>query len=422
MDWDVVAEILGDLSHYRGSSVRDRPMRRCFMMILCFSFVGALAGCGKSKEAAETEPDLPEWLAEDEDAAASDRRNDAEFFGDDEQSAEDWNDSDDGRTADRAVDSERLGKLELRLQEGDRFPLRKVIDVELAQASMNGPPEISRRRLEMMMMITVGEQADERTKLQVAYDRVLYTRDIGGDHLEYDSRQPPQEIPVAVRMYHDMVRDGFSFWVDDKNHIVESEDFKAFIGRCLQNIPEDQRQQVLYEVESTGENGITDFIDNSIGLLPYGYHKAGDAWERTRNIGRPIPMVVKNTYTLTNLSADTAVISVNGIIGPSSAVQQAGASSDLQVNVTGGSSEGSCIVFRDTGLPQKSHVETVVDMMVTAGPVQFTQEQKTVTTIESYPAVHNSEPRVMTAEHEFAASDEPPAARPVRGRKVRRLK
>lgn len=390
-------------------------MRQLFIALLGFAITFSHAGCGGSKQTAGPDAELPDWLAE-EDSPKS-RRKSAE----DDEFEEDEFDFTSEEVADdterRAPGREKTGRLELQLQPGDRFPLRKVIDVELSQASLNGPPEVSRRKLEMMLMIQVGEQIDDRTRLQVRYDRIKFVRDVAGEHLEYDSRQPPGEIPFAVRMYHDMVKDGFSFWIDKQNRISESDDFRTFLTRCLRNIPEDKRQQVLFEAEAnTGETGITDFIDNSIGLLPYGYHKPGDTWEKTRNVARPVPMVVKNLYTLKSLEKDSAVISISGLISPSTTATDPSAANEVRVNVAGGRAEGACTVFRDTGLPRESRVETVVEMVVSAGAVQFTQQQKTVTTIESFPSAPNSRPRVLNASMESDAAEpdeeeEPPVRR-----------
>ena len=62
------------------------------------------------------------------------------------------------------------------------------------------------------------------------------------------------------------------------------------------------------------------------------------------------------------------------------------------MTVTGGHTNGECTVFRDTGLPRSSHIETLVDMLVQAQGVEFRQQQKTVTTIESYPVVGGATP------------------------------
>jgi hypothetical protein len=374
-------------------------MRHFVACLLGLAVVFSSGGCSNSKETAESEPELPDWLADADDDSPRSRK---DLSGDELEEDSDELADDEPSTSHR----ERSGKLELKLQPGDRFPLRKVIDVELSQASLNGPPEISRRTLDMMLMIQVGEQVDDRTRLQVRYDRIKYVRDVAGEHLEYDSRQPPTDVPFALRMYHDMVKDGFSFWIDRQNRIVESDDFRTFLTRCLRNIPEDKRQQVLFEAEAnTGETGITDFIDNSIGLLPYGYHRAGDSWEKTRNVTRPVPMVVENVYTLKSLADDSAVISIHGMVSPSTTSTAPADEQEVRVSVVGGQALGSCTVFRDTGLPRESRVETIVQMVVKAGQVEFGQEQKTITTIESYPAATNSRPRVVSASLE--SDDEP---------------
>jgi hypothetical protein len=364
-------------------------MRIFLILFLALTLVLPSTGCTKTADDAENvAAELPDWLEEDQ-APRSRRsknlrseRDDAEY--------------DSAAQNDRPT-AERPGKLELKLNPGDRFPLTKTVDVELAQVSQNGPPEISRRKLEFMLLIEVIEKRADRTRLQVRYERVKYSREVAGEKLEFDSRQPPAEIPFAVRMYHDMVRDGFSFWINEENQIVEAEDFRAFLNRCLRNIPEDRRQQAIIEAEGNGENGITDFIDNSVALLPFGYRKAGDSWDKTRNVSRPIPMVIRNTYRLEELNDQTALISISGKVGSSTTTGESLTSNDFRVTVTGGHTNGECTVFRDTGLPRSSRIETLVDMLVQAQGVEFRQQQKTVTTIESYPVAPGTAPARLSA-------------------------
>ncbi|QDT54526.1 hypothetical protein Pan44_25590 [Caulifigura coniformis] len=360
----------------------DRPMRISLLLIIGLSLLLPATGCSKAPEQGDGDnvaSELPDWLEEDEARPARKSRKRSS------EAAEEVA-YDSAAENDRPA-HERPGRLELKLNPGDRFPLTKVVDVELAQASLNGPPEISRRRLELMLMIEVADRRSDRTQLRVKYERVKYSREVAGEKLEYDSRTPPAEVPFAVRMYHDMVRDGFAFWLNQENQIVEAEDFKAFLNRCLRNIPEEKRQQALLEAEGNGENGITDFIDNSIALLPFGYRKTGDSWDKTRNVSRPIPMVIRNTYRLEELNDETAIISITGKVGASTTTGESPISNDFRVTVTGGQSMGECTVFRDTGLPRSSRVETLVDMLVQAQSVEFRQQQRTVTTIESYPVV-----------------------------------
>jgi hypothetical protein len=380
----------------------DEPMRTFFTLLCGLSLLTWSPGCSKPSDNAVAES-VPDWL--EEDAPRKPRKKPLDERADDEE------EFDSAAANDRPAHT-RPGKLELKLNPGDRFPLTKVVDVELAQASLSGQPEISRRRLELTLMIEVADRRADRTQLRVKYDRVKYSREVAGEKLDYDSRTPPAEVPFAVRMYHDMVRDGFSFWINQENQIVEADDFKAFLTRCLRNIPEEKRQQALFEAEGNGENGITDFIDNSIALLPFGYRKAGDTWDKTRNVSRPIPMVIRSTYRLEELNDETAIISINGKVGASTTTGESLVSNDFRVTVTGGQTNGECTVFRDTGLPRSSRVETLVDMLVQAQSIEFRQQQKTVTTIESYPVASNAPAKVIGASYEETGEeDEEPRPR-----------
>ncbi len=278
-------------------------------------------------------------------------------------------------------------KLDLQLKPGDRFPLRKVVRQELTQSTLTGTPSVSQSELEVMFAITVQEVQAERVKLSVRYDRVRYSHDIAGERVAFDSISAPLEVPVAVRAYRDMIGDGFSFWLGENNQIASVEGFTDFLRRCMRNVPEELRSSVMLGIEATsGEDGIANFVDNSIGLLPPGSaRRPGDTWSQPRFVSRPIPMQIENDYTLKNLTAGEAVIEIRGAISPANV--GSAQSEGVKVRVVGGSTQGTCTVYRQTGLPRESHVERVVDMIVTMAPVEFRQQKRIVTTIESFPVV-----------------------------------
>ncbi|MGE4003653.1 MAG: DUF6263 family protein [Planctomycetaceae bacterium] len=330
----------------------------------------ALCGCGRS-DVDEAEPELPAWLTEDESAAEPES---IELAAADSARAP---------ALDRAV-------LQLSLHPGDRFPLRKVVEQELIQASLNGVPQISRSTLELLLAITVEDVQSDRTRLSVRYDRVRYSHEVAGEQVQYDSASPPAHIPEAALAYHGMLNGGFAIDLGADNQIAGVSGFREFLDRCLQHVPADQRQRVMLDIEAkSGENGIADFVDNTIGLLPAAGDKAvGDTWEMARHIGRPIPMLVTTVYTLKGLNDSLADIGVTGTISPSTTLGQSTDSDQgVRIIVQGGSSDGHCTLYRDSGLPKESRIERIVDMTVQlAGGIEFTQQSRTVTTVESYPA------------------------------------
>lgn len=317
-------------------------------------------GCQKLSDSTSKEPDLPDWLTED------DSKNDSSAL--------------------FAANSAKLG---LNLKPGDQFPLRKVVEQELTQDSLSSRQQANRSRLEILFAISVTEKQADRTKLSVRYDRVKYSHDVADEHVEYDSTSPPSVIPIVVQAYHDMVRDGFSFWIGANNQIVEVEGFQEFLDRCLRNVPDEYRKNVVLAMEaSSGETGIANFVDNTIGLLPYGKPpNVGDSWERQGVIARPVPMHANNVYTLKELTDNFAVIDIRGTITPSTTVSSIEDGLGVRINIAGGDTSGSCTIFRETGLPRQSRVDRTVNMTVTmANAVEFRQRKRITTTIESFPS------------------------------------
>jgi len=341
-----------------------RP-RSCLLWLVALGCLCAQS-CNSRRNSETPEVELPAWLTEERTSAQS-------------------------GTPDQPVNDSTSAEFRLNLTQGDRFPLRKVVQQELVQETVSGTPTRNFSQLELMMAITVLEKQMERTKLGVRYSRVKYLHDIADEHVEFDSAAPETGDFAGVQAYRDMINDGFAFWIGADNQIVEVEGLADFVNRCLRNIPAEKRQDVVLGIEAgSGESGIANFVDNTIGLLPYGKRTSpGDSWERQQQISRPVPMHISNTYTLKELTRGLAVIDIRGSISPSTMLSPAQGENSVNVTVNGGSTLGSCTIFRDTGLPKESRVDRIVDMTVVMdNSISFRQTKRVTTQVESFPATN----------------------------------
>lgn len=345
---------------------RPRPSCGIALCLLVFS----LSGCGRS-EVDDGEPQLPAWLTQEDPAT------DASSI---------------VLAAAETAEPPRVetAALQLTLSPGESFPLRKLIEQELKQASLDGVPQISRSSLELSLSIRVDSVEAGRKRLGVLYDRVRYAHEVAGEEVSYDSTSPPSPVPAAALAYHGLIGRGFSLELGPDNQVAGVIGFREFLEGCLQHVPAEQRQRVLVDVEANaGENGIADFVDHTIGLLPADITKAlGETWERDRHIVRPIPMHIRTSYTLTGLNDSLASIGIAGTISPSTTLGDAApADQNVRIVVRGGHCEGHCTLYRESGLPKESRVVQVVDMTVQlAGGIEFNQQSRTVTTVETGPA------------------------------------
>ncbi|WP_339727528.1 DUF6263 family protein [uncultured Gimesia sp.] len=295
-----------------------------------------------------------------------------------------------------SLQNEKVEVLELNLAVNQRFPMIKTVEQSLSQASAAGIVN-SKSKLELVLALTVEElQDDGRKRFKVRYTGVKYSHNIAGEQVNFDSNRVSGPVPPEVQAYQRLVNNGFSFWIGADNKIVELVGFDEFIKRCLQNTPASQRETVLAKIsESSGDDGVANFIDDSIGLLPYnidenhkgGAIRVGETWTKTRRVTQPIPMTLKTEYTLRELNDKIATINIAGDIAASkisSPINQNGKS--VQLYIRGGKSFGTCLIDRKTGLPLESKIERFLETTVKlASGKQFEQQKQIITTIRAFP-------------------------------------
>ncbi|MBS0202331.1 MAG: hypothetical protein JSS49_05470 [Planctomycetes bacterium] len=295
------------------------------------------------------------------------------------------------KPADRLPEAE----LELKLAVGDRFPLKKRIEQRLTQSDGVGGSLVNVSLLEMMLSLVVEEVQDGNKRLSVRYHRIRYGHNIAGRKVEYNS-DDNTPAPTEALVYAGLKNNGFSFWIGPDNRVVELVGFQEFLQRCLQNVPPAYRDAVLRQLEGTQhEEGLANFVDDGIGLLPYSNDprhpavavKVGSSWElRPRRTEAPIPMSVSTRCQVRNMNDTSAEIGLMGkISGTGTAVTIQDGNRRLQILLRGGYCNGTCTVDRRTGLPTQSEVNRSLEMTVTLpNEMQISQRKEVLTTITSF--------------------------------------
>lgn len=282
--------------------------------------------------------------------------------------------------------------LRLRLATGMRFPVMKSVRQTLVQGdAVSGRQVTGFSELEMLMSATVEEvAADASMRLRVRFERITYRQDAAGRVYEFDSSRPIGDGPPEAAVYAAMAGDGFSLRVGADNGITERFDFDEFLGRCLAAVAVEDRDRVTSRIaETSGDESIANFVDDSIGYLPlrpnHGSTAAeGDVWRRERRVVRPIRLFVAETCSLARLDPRIAEIDVNGTIGASETFDATAA--DAEVRVGGGHSVGHCRVDRATGLPLESRIERLIELRVRQPDGgEFDQLKRVETTIRAFP-------------------------------------
>jgi hypothetical protein len=254
-------------------------------------------------------------------------------------------------------------------------------------------PALAETRLELTLVITVEEVRADAILLGVRYSRVNYAHDVAGQQLSYDSSTHQGAVPWDALPYAGMINNGFSFWLGRDNSIREMVGYKEFLERCVAEVPLERRETLLSEISNRfGDDGVANFVDDSIGLLPYDATVdpdaatrvlPGDVWTRERRLMQPVPVQLTSTYRLTDINDATAEIDITGRIASGDAAATANAG---RLRISGGHSLGRCIVDRATGLPLEMNLTRYITMkLTTADEKEVVQEKTIVTTIRAFP-------------------------------------
>ena len=310
-------------------------------------------------------------------------------------------------------------KIELRLKPGDRFPLIKTVEHTLRQPTEQGW-SISKSKLEMLLSVTVREirpmaetgrrNADPRAGeklLEVQYHRVRFSQELPGrKKVEYNSDAPVSPVPLVAAGYHGLKDNGFEFWVNKDNQIVEIVAFDQFLDRCLKEVPANKQKQVRTAMAATsGADGIANFVDDSIGLLPTSAVREGDSWTRDRQILQPVPMHSNTRYVLRRMTDEVAEIDLVGTLSSLITNFTQENKPEVDVSIRGGQSIGNCLIDRRTGLPLQTKIDQSLDMLVKLpNGSEFEQHKTTVTTVRYFPG-QNGVPAPSLDESTDAASD-----------------
>ncbi len=303
--------------------------------------------------------------------------------------------------------TEPAARLQLNLPPGQPLPLWKSVEQVLIQKTPDGD-RLSHSSLQLEATIRLEEKTPDGSQLvSVVYNRVRYRQDLAGRSFAFDSTVPSGPLPVEALPYQGLVGNGFSFWIGKDHRILKPVGFADFLKRCIRDVPPAQQQRVQASFSETTDEGVANFIDDSLGFLPPNPEvEVESSWTRERQVAKPVPLLLSSRCTLRRLTPQFAEVDIAGTIAhPKSFSPEAWPAGDLQVIVRGGHSKGRCEIDRQTGLPLHAEIKRFVDMEVRLASGQtFDQQKITTTTIRLFPRETSPAPSgVVPASAEFPA-------------------
>lgn len=355
-------------------------LRWTLLIVLFCTFSG---GCSYFQEAAsDDEIDLTE-LDDGEKEETSE--------GTDEAEPQDFRQFARSQELAKSQEPTRDSVADVKLKVGDRFPFQKTVEHRLTQVDREGT-HISTSRADILLTLTVdGISPDGRKLLTVDFQRVQYSQDILGNKVTYSSDEPTDAVPQEALLYSGLAGNGFTFTLGPDNRPMDVSGYTDFLRRCLRNVPEGAKAAIASQFDTSKEiDGIANFIDESIGLLPLraGFKRGeggvvkGDFWDlEPRSSESPLPLVTSSRCVMKNVSPESAEILLTGrISGSADPVIMHEPEGDMKAFVKGGNCSGSCKVNSQTGMPILSQIQRSFDLVFELPDGQKIQQSKDTVT------------------------------------------
>lgn len=294
----------------------------------------------------------------------------------------------------------------VQLRAGDQFPFLKTVRQTVVQkktfpGQLKTDQVTAQTLMQLTLNLSVLDSSATGHVMQVRYDRVQYSQDVNGQKQTFDSaaRSPngqlSNQVPAGIEAYAGMVGAGFRFMLTTQNQINGTDGLGAFLDQCVSATPFDQRVSIRAALEQRFQSGaITELVDESIGLLPYGSSiaKTGDVWVTDRQLKQQSPIQMQTTCRLISTSSTAAEIGLTGRIE---------SSAGSAFRISDGRTMGTCLVDLATGMPVHSHRSSYLKM--SSQPAAH-QSVEIIKQIESTFTSQNESAKLLVQRHRATAS------------------
>ena len=277
--------------------------------------------------------------------------------------------------------------LRLNLDKGAVYTVKMITDQDILQSPMGQNADIH-QKMGYTYRMSVKDIQDEIFYIENIYDRILFSQESAFANVEYDSEDPPENIPPAAAGYAAMVGLGFHMKMNNKGKIQSLEDIDEFFEQTIQNT-----LKILGDTSSETESrmrtamdglinvdGLKSSMENMTAIYPDEPVKKGSKWEQEAEILSGLKLLTKTSYEVLEIQKEKVIIEVNGTIS---------SDEDFEMNTSGftmkykiaGEQTGKLTVDIKTGMTDRSelsqHLEGEVIMSGagipdnTSWPIEF---------------------------------------------------
>jgi hypothetical protein len=215
--------------------------------------------------------------------------------------------------------AEEKVELKLHFEKGQQFTLTTAVEQDMA-TMWNDEQRDSKNITSITMALDVFSVADDGTAyMKATIKSIALKSDSGRWSYEYDSDNPPDEIPRPAAAFAAMVGEAFMMRLTPTGKVAEFEGVGKMLAEVEGKLGDDERRR-RWGAERLSrhfsESALKQTFEGAFGFLPAEAVAVGDSWTRTAGSDHGIPVTAEEKYTLTERKDGTAAITLEATLEP----------------------------------------------------------------------------------------------------------
>lgn len=207
-------------------------------------------------------------------------------------------------------------QLRLNLEEGKSYKARMVTDQQITVAGQKQPQSIG-----FGFTHHVKEVRDDGTAVvQITYDSVQFKQQGPTGSIEYDSANPPANLPAMAKGFAALVGQGFTMEVTPTGKVTKIEGAGEMISNMLKqmDMPMPSARATLEEKmkEQFGDDALREMMEQMTAIYPGEPVGIGGSWTKRMVVSKGFPIIMDNTWTLKSRQDGVAVVDVQSKVAP----------------------------------------------------------------------------------------------------------
>jgi len=260
-------------------------------------------------------------------------------------------------------------QFKLHADKGTQFKMNVTVDQDITQEFMGQELAIEQTMGFGTTFKVTDVDADGALTVEVKYDSVLFKQESAMASVEYDSTDPPDDIPMQAAAFAALVGRGFTMKLSPTAQILEIKGVDKMIDEIMESmdVPEGVPvEQVKNDLKRQfGDEGLKQQMQQMFRMLPDKPVGVGDSWDDEVTVGGMMPVITKSKYTVKAIENGAATIEVETTIAPDEKAKPVEMGNSTMAMKMTGNQKGTTQVDLKTGFPLKISMDQKVTGTIT---------------------------------------------------------